>query len=60
MGQCEFDSILFPVNQITWYQGHVGLAVLAKAQETGLQWSIAGKGQWMLTRADWANDPTQQ
>jgi aryl-alcohol dehydrogenase-like predicted oxidoreductase len=33
MDQYEFDSILFPVNYVTWYQGHFGPAVLAKAQE---------------------------
>ena len=27
---------------------------------TGLQWSIAGKGDWMLTMTDWSDDPTQQ
>ena len=36
MDQYEFDSILFPVNQVTWYQGHFGPAVLAKAQEKGM------------------------
>ncbi len=33
MDQFEFDSILFPLNYVTWYQGHFGPAVLDKAQE---------------------------
>ena len=33
MDQYEFDSILFPVNYVTWYQGHFGSNVLDKAQE---------------------------
>ena len=31
MDHYEFDSILFPVNYVTWYQGHFGPAVLEKA-----------------------------
>ena len=33
MDHYEFDSILFPVNYVTWYQGHFGPAVVRKAQE---------------------------
>ena len=33
MDHFDFDSILFPVNYVTWYQGHFGPAVLERAQE---------------------------
>ena len=33
MDHYEFDTILFPVNYVTWYQGNFGPVVLAKAQE---------------------------
>ena len=33
MDHYEFDTILFPVNYVTWYQGHFGPAVLEKAQQ---------------------------
>ena len=33
MDHYEFDSILFPVNYVTWYQGHFGPAVLDKGQQ---------------------------
>ena len=33
MDHFDFDSILFPVNYVCWYQGNFGPAVLAKAQE---------------------------
>jgi len=32
MDHYDFDSILFPVNYVTWHQGHFGPSVLAKAQ----------------------------
>ena len=35
MDHYEFDSILFPLNYVTWYQGHFGPAVVEKAQEKG-------------------------
>jgi aryl-alcohol dehydrogenase-like predicted oxidoreductase len=31
-----FDSILYPVNWVCWYQGNFGPAVVAKAQEQGI------------------------
>jgi predicted aldo/keto reductase-like oxidoreductase len=31
-----FDTILYPVNWVCWYQGNFGPAVLAKAQEKGV------------------------
>lgn len=33
MDHYDFDTILFPVNYICWYQGNFGPAVLEKAQE---------------------------
>ena len=33
MDHYEFDAILFPVNYVTWNQGHFGPAVLEKAQQ---------------------------
>ena len=33
MDRFRFDSIMFPVNYATWYAGHFGPQVLAKAQE---------------------------
>ena len=36
MDHYDFDSILFPVNYVTWHQGHFGPAVLEKAQEKGV------------------------
>jgi predicted aldo/keto reductase-like oxidoreductase len=32
----EFDSILYPINWVCWYQGNFGPSVLAKAQEQGI------------------------
>ena len=32
MDYYNFDSILFPVNYVTWHQGHFGPSVLARAQ----------------------------
>ncbi len=32
MDHYDFDSILFPINYVTWHQGHFGPSVLAKAQ----------------------------
>jgi len=32
MDHYDFDSILFPVNYVTWHQGHFGPSVLARAQ----------------------------
>ena len=29
----DFDTILFPVNYVTWYQGHFGPAVISKARD---------------------------
>jgi aryl-alcohol dehydrogenase-like predicted oxidoreductase len=36
MDHYDFDTILFPVNYVTWYQGHFGPVVLDKAQEKGM------------------------
>ena len=36
MDHFEFDTILFPVNYVCWYQGNFGPAVLDKAQEKGM------------------------
>ena len=35
MDHYDFDSILFPLNYVTWYQGHFGPTVVEKAQEKG-------------------------
>ena len=35
MDHYDFDAILFPLNYVTWYQGHFGPAVVEKAQEKG-------------------------
>ncbi len=35
MDQYDFDSVLFPLNYVAWYQGKFGPAVVKKAQETG-------------------------
>ena len=32
MDHYNFDSILFPVNYVTWHQGHFGPSILARAQ----------------------------
>ncbi len=32
----EFDTILYPVNWVCWYQGNFGPSVVAKAQEQGI------------------------
>ena len=36
MDRFSFDSILFPFNWVTWYQGHFGPRVLDKAVEKGM------------------------
>lgn len=36
MDHYEFDTILFPVNYVNWYQGHFGPSVLDKAQQKGM------------------------
>ena len=36
MDHYEFDTILFPVNYVCWYQGHFGPVVLDKAQQKGM------------------------
>ena len=36
MDHYEFDTILFPVNYVNWYQGRFGPIVLDKAQQKGL------------------------
>ncbi len=36
MEQFDFDSILFPFNFVTWYQGDFGPKVLEKAKEKGV------------------------
>ena len=36
MEHYEFDTILFPVNYVCWYQGYFGPAVLDKAQQKGM------------------------
>ncbi len=49
MERFPFDSILFPFNWVTWYQGHFGPRVLAKAQELGmgiLALKALAQGKW--------------
>ena len=36
MDHYEFDTILFPVNYVCWYQGHFGPVVLDKARQKGM------------------------
>ena len=36
MDHFEFDSILFPVNYVTWSQGNFGPQMMAKAKEKGI------------------------
>ena len=36
MDHHDFDTILYPVNYVSWYQGHFGPAVLDKAQQQGM------------------------
>jgi predicted aldo/keto reductase-like oxidoreductase len=36
MEQFEFDTILFPVNFICWFQGNFGISTIAKAKEKSL------------------------
>lgn len=36
MDRYKFDSVLFPVNYVTWSQGHFGPQILAKAKEKGV------------------------
>ncbi len=36
MDQYEMDSILFPVNYVTWSQGNFGPQIMAKAKERGV------------------------
>ncbi len=36
MDQYEMDSILFPVNYVTWSQGNFGPQIMAKAKEKGV------------------------
>jgi aryl-alcohol dehydrogenase-like predicted oxidoreductase len=36
MDHYEFDTILFPVNYVNWYQGHFGPVVLDMAQQKGM------------------------
>ncbi len=36
MDQYKFDSILFPVNYVTWSQGNFGPQIMAKAKEKGV------------------------
>lgn len=36
MDHYDFDTVLFPVNYVCWYQGHFGPAVLERAQEKGM------------------------
>jgi len=32
----SFDTILYPINWVCWYQGHFGPSVVAKAEEQGI------------------------
>ncbi len=36
MAHFNFDTVLFPVNYVCWYQGHFGLVVIDKAQENDM------------------------
>lgn len=50
MDHFEFDSMLFPVNYVTWHQGHFGPTVLEKARgkEMGiLALKILAKKPWL-------------
>jgi aryl-alcohol dehydrogenase-like predicted oxidoreductase len=49
MDRYDFDSVLLPVNFASWYQGHFGPTVMAKAQEKGMS-VLALKG---LARQTW-------
>lgn len=49
MDRFDFDTILFPVNFITWHAGNFGPQVLARAQEKGmgiLALKAMAKGPW--------------
>ena len=36
MDHFQFDTVLFPLNYVCWYQGHFGPAVVEKAQQHGM------------------------
>ena len=36
MDHYEFDTVLFPLNYVAWYQGHFGPAVVEKAEQNGM------------------------
>jgi len=49
MDRFDFDTILFPVNFLTWYAGNFGPQVLARAKEKGmgiLALKAMAKGPW--------------
>ncbi len=57
MDHFEFDTILFPVNYVSWYQSNFGPAALERAQQKGMgilalkalaktPWQDANKGKW--------------
>lgn len=57
MDHFDFDTILFPINYVTWNQGHFGPAVLDSAQEKEMgilalktlakkPWPDAIRGKW--------------
>ena len=57
MDRYEFDSILFPVNFATFYQGNFGPRVIARAQQKGMA-CLALKA---LARQKWpSNDPLRE
>jgi aryl-alcohol dehydrogenase-like predicted oxidoreductase len=60
MGRFDFDTILFPINWVCWYQGGFGPAVVKRAQEKGMgilalktlakrQWQEGEKRRWTKT-----------
>lgn len=56
MERYDFDSILLPINFATFYQGHFGPTVLAKAREKGLS-VLALKA---LARQKWPPDAPER
>ena len=56
MDNFNFDSILFPFNWVTWYQGKFGPRVLDKAKEKGMG-ILALKA---LAKRQWGENETRQ
>jgi aryl-alcohol dehydrogenase-like predicted oxidoreductase len=52
MERCDFDSVLFPVNWVTWYTGRFGPRVLEAANAKGMA-SLALKA---LAKRKWRDD----